>query len=141
MIILSCWSHGGTYRLRCRLPVTYIAHNVPFVHNITSLFCYIYLPGVATLSVMHCFSPHHTAASDTVYIIPSHSHSQLACNPPPPPLTHACNLFSLSPLYTTILPYRLQLFFTLCLTVTLYTLLVPFTPGCVNITILLAVFL
>lgn len=77
-MVLSCRCLRQIQAPSARLAVICIAHNIPLYSQYhLSLFRFICLPGVATPSVMHFFffSPHHTAASDTVYIIPSHSHS------------------------------------------------------------------
>lgn len=72
-MVLSCWCHR---QIKAPLPPGCHLHRTQYplysqYHH--SLFCFICLPGGATPSVMHFFFPHHTAASDTVYIIPSHS--------------------------------------------------------------------
>ena len=82
-------------------------------------------------------SPHHTAASDTVYIIPSHSHSHSPERKEKKKkqkkkqlyLTYTCIIFLLP------IPHRPALFFlsshTLCLTVSPHACILPsclFTP-------------
>lgn len=74
-----------------------IAHNISFYSQYHLLFCFICHPGGATPSVMHFFSSHHTAASNTAYIIPSYSFSyslsQAGKKPPDISLTHADLIF------------------------------------------------
>lgn len=113
-----------------------------------SLFRFILLPGVATPGVMHFFSHHHTAASETVYIIPSHcrSHSRKKKHTGKKThsyLTYTCSLAHTLSLPTVFLTSSLCFFFlhTLGLCVSLHTILMSFTPGSPYITILSAVLL
>lgn len=116
--------------------LSFASHTISPLFAISPLSFLLHLPPWRSDS--QCDALHHSAASDTVYIIPSHSFSH-SLKKKCISLTHS--LFFLT---HTLSYLQLTLFFflhTLCLSVLFLTFLMFFTPGSPYITILSAVLL